>query len=230
MTWICGVEEAGRGPVIGPMVMACLWTQDEELLRRIGAKDSKQLSPVQREDIFEKLVGLKDAGKIGFTLAILTPQEIDAAVEGTSDNLNLLELRTSARLINEGFAQAKIEQALIDCPTRSTEKYGAAIAQLLEKPIKVIAENKADENYPVVGAASIIAKVTRDRLMIELANEFPHYGFEQHKGYCTELHLAALNNHGPTPHHRRSFAPVAAREVLTIEQELDSRNGSDDSP
>jgi ribonuclease HII len=81
-----------------------------------------------------------------------------------------------------------------------------------------------------IAAASIIAKVTRDRLMIELANEFPHYGFEQHKGYCTELHLAALQSYGPTPHHRRSFAPVAECEVLTIEQDLDSRNGSDDSP
>jgi ribonuclease HII len=81
-----------------------------------------------------------------------------------------------------------------------------------------------------IAAASIIAKVTRDRLMIELANEFPHYGFEQHKGYCTELHLAALQSYGPTPHHRRSFAPVAEREVFTIEQDLDSRNGSDDSP
>jgi ribonuclease HII len=81
-----------------------------------------------------------------------------------------------------------------------------------------------------IAAASIIAKVTRDRIMRELGLQYPLYGFEQHKGYSTEAHLIALKDHGPTPCHRRSFAPVANWESLTIELESDSRFEAGDSP
>ncbi len=182
MTWIAGVEEAGRGPVIGPMAMAILWTEDEELLRRIGAKDSKQLTPVQREDIYEKLAGLKEGGTIGFECVLLPPAEIDAAVEGEHDNLNKLEQRTTVKLIKAALTHAKVATALIDCPTKNTAKYEDELRALLGKEtITLVAENKADENYPVVGAASIIAKVTRDRevrkikerLKIDLGSGYP---------------------------------------------------------
>ncbi len=166
MPWICGVEEAGRGPVIGPMVMAVCWVQekDEKILAASGATDSKQLSPKQREQVLENLQGLKKKGIIGFERIILSPQEIDAAVEDEVDNLNHLELRTSAQLINKALKQQAIAKALIDCPTKNTEKYATGITQLLKKgaSVEVVAEHKADENYVVVGAASIVAKVTRD--------------------------------------------------------------------
>ncbi len=173
MAWICGVEEAGRGPVLGPMVMACCWVdaRDEKLLREIGCKDSKLLTPQQREGAFERLKELKKRGKVGFELIILSPAEIDAAVEGVGDNLNKLELRTSAQLINKALKSkhgAKLTKALIDCPTKNTTKYANDIKALLSKKIEVVAEHKADVKYPVVSAASIIAKVTRDAEIAKL--------------------------------------------------------------
>jgi ribonuclease HII len=196
MGWVCGIEEAGRGPVIGPMVMACLWAEDEELLRKVGARDSKQLSPQQRETVFENLEALRDKGIIGFESVLLSPVEIDAAVEGESDNLNKLEQRTSARLIGLAMEAAskrsiRIEKVLIDCPTVSTQKYADGIRKLLKNvaeendltsanEIEIVAENKADENYVVVGAASVVAKVTRDR---EIGNIKKRIGVEFGSGY-----------------------------------------------
>jgi len=170
--WIAGVEEAGRGPVVGPMVMAILWTEDEDVLRRIGAKDSKQVTPEQRERIFEELTALKEKGTIGFERIILTPAEIDAAVLGEHDNLNKLEQRTTAKLIGMALEQKDVRKVLIDCPTRSTEKYANEITAMLQDAPELVAENKADENYTVVGAASIIAKVTRDREIRKLKVQF----------------------------------------------------------
>jgi ribonuclease HII len=160
---VCGVEEAGRGPVIGPMVMTACWSDDEEAVRKAGAKDSKQLTPAQREAVFERLLTLKKRKKIDFEVAVLSPREIDDAVQGAQDNLNRLELRTSARLINVALKRAGLATVIIDCPTVSTAKYATAVRKLLDREVEVIAENKADENYVIVGAASILAKVTRDR-------------------------------------------------------------------
>lgn len=175
MSWICGVEEAGRGPVLGPMVMACCWVEEEHegVLRKIGCKDSKLLTPGQRESVYERLTTLQQEGTIGFLLTILSPREIDAAVEGENDNLNKLELRTSARLITKALKKVPLAKAIIDCPTKNTAKYGADIKKLLEKEIEVVAEHKADVKYPVVSAASIIAKVTRDREIEKLAATIP---------------------------------------------------------
>ncbi len=168
MAWICGVEEAGRGPVIGPMAMASCWTEDEELLRKVGCKDSKQLTPQQREEVFERLESLKEKGTIGFSVILLSPAEIDAAVEGEHDNLNKLEQRTTATLITAALKDEKVTTAYIDCPTTNTKKYADELARILKEDVELIAENKADERYPVVGAASIIAKVTRDREIEQL--------------------------------------------------------------
>jgi ribonuclease HII len=168
MGWILGVEEAGRGPVLGPMLMAACWVDEKEehLLKEAGAKDSKMLTPMQREGTLERLEALKADGKIGFELTILSPEEIDAAVESEGDNLNLLELRTSAQLINKALRTKEgkhITKALIDCPTKNTTKYANDIRKLLDRKIEVIAEHKADVTYPVVSAASIVAKVNRDK-------------------------------------------------------------------
>lgn len=175
--WICGVEEAGRGPVLGPMAMAICWVKEENeyLLREAGARDSKMLTPQQRESTLERLDALRKAKKIGYELALLSPKEIDAVVEGDGDNLNKLELRTSAMLINtvlKKLGKERLAKALIDCPTKNTAKYAADIKKLLKgrgaKDVEVIAEHKADVTYPVVSAASIIAKVNRDRAIERL--------------------------------------------------------------
>lgn len=174
---IAGIDEAGRGPVIGPMVMAILACEDEAALARLGAKDSKQLLPAQREKI------ARDLEQFPHVTIALSPQEIDAAVLGKPDNLNKLEVRTTARLICELAKQTTLREVIIDSPTRSTEKYEVsvreAIAKLDEKLAKTITlrcENKADANHPVVGAASILAKVARDHAIDALEAKHGNLG------------------------------------------------------
>ncbi len=170
-----GVEEAGRGPVLGPMVMAILWTQRNEVLRAAGARDSKLLSPQQRERIYRELRQLRTEGHVGFSSVTLQPAEIDAAVLGANDNLNRLEVRTTARLIARALKRERLACIILDSPQKSTEKYAALVAAELErrgvKVPRLVAENKADVNHPVVGAASIIAKVERDRAMKRLQRQ-----------------------------------------------------------
>ena len=154
---IAGVEEAGRGPVIGPMVMAICGMEEEHLfkLKIIGAKDSKLLSPLQREKIFEKL---KD--ECNFRIIILEPSEIDDALNDPAMNLNKLEAKTSATLIND----LNPEKVTLDCPSNNISAYKNLVkSMIINKKTVVIAEHKADLNYEIVGAASILAKVTRDR-------------------------------------------------------------------
>ncbi len=155
---ICGTEEAGRGPVIGPMVMVTLAidSKDEHKLVDIGVKDSKLLTPEKREQLFDKVKSLAKE----LAVEIIFPHVIDAAVASPPMNLNWLEAEVSAKMIN----RLKVDVAYLDCPSNNIKAYSDYVRQRLDdKKIKVIAEHKADLNYPVVSAASIIAKVTRDR-------------------------------------------------------------------
>ncbi len=157
MTLIAGIEEAGRGPVIGPMVMSgvLIEKEDEARLKVIGVKDSKKLSPLQRERIFEKL---KDIVK-GVKVIIIEPAVIDFYVESENKNLNWLEADKTVDLIDS----LKPEIVFIDCPSNNIQAYSNYIRTKLKTKVEMHAEHKADERYLVVGAASIIAKVTRDR-------------------------------------------------------------------
>ncbi len=155
---ICGIDEAGRGPIIGPMVMAgvLIDEQDEHKLKAIGVKDSKLLSPSEREDMFELI---KSIAK-GFSIMVVPPQEIDDAVFGKDNlNLNRLEAKKTSEILNN----LKPEIAYVDCPSNNTAAYNSLLnSQLSFRPKKLITEHKADVNYVVAGAASILAKVTRD--------------------------------------------------------------------
>jgi ribonuclease HII len=163
---LAGVDEAGRGPVIGPMVMAILACDDEEVLRKLGSKDSKLLTPEQRRQIAEKLKDFPNE------VISLSPAEIDAAVQGKKggDSLNQLEARTTALLIYKLAQRRPLIKVILDSPTRNAEKYQDAVRNCLEnidskgvtRNIQLQAEIKADFNHPVVGAASILAKTTRD--------------------------------------------------------------------
>jgi ribonuclease HII len=164
---ICGVDEAGRGPVIGPMVICGVIMEqaDEPRLSEMGVKDSKLLTPQQREDIIEHV---KKAVK-DFSIVVVSPQEIDKAVESENTNLNWLEADKFAEIIN----QLKPDVAYIDCSSTNEEAFEDYIrARLRNKEIKLVVEHKADFNYPVVGAASIIAKVTRDNEIEKLKQKF----------------------------------------------------------
>lgn len=164
---IAGVDEAGRGPVLGPMVMAIVACDEEDTLRKKGFKDSKLLSPEKREKLAKLL---REDEKIKHETIALSPAEIDAAVQGNGDNLNKLEARTTALLIYRLAKRTKVETVILDSPTRTVASYERMVREALDKidkekitkKILLRAEIKADFNHPVVGAASILAKTERD--------------------------------------------------------------------
>ncbi|RJQ17172.1 ribonuclease HII [Candidatus Woesearchaeota archaeon] len=195
---IAGVEEAGRGPVIGPMVMVILVIdeKDEQKLVDLGVKDSKLLTATQREEIYQSLVNFEHHVKI------LQPNEIDEAVLSEAMNLNWLEAKTTAELIS--FVKA--DKVILDCPSNNTSAYKNYVKKLLKKDIEIIAEHKADVKYPVVSAASIIAKVTRDREIEKLKKKFKvNFG----SGYPSDpLTISFLEkNYKKYDFFRKSWAP-----------------------
>lgn len=181
---IVGVDEAGRGPLAGPLVVAAVILDPAQPIA--GLADSKQLSARRREALF----GLIQIHAIATHVEIVGPDVIDA--------LNILHatLDAMARCVNAIHPQAT--HALID---------GNKLPPILPCPATAIVRGDALE--PAISAASIIAKVTRDRIMLDLHALHPEYGFNRHKGYPTPQHLAALRKHGPCPLHRRSFAPLS---------------------
>lgn len=161
---VAGVEEAGRGPVIGPMVMAIVACEEAKLyeLEKLGVKDSKLLSVSKRKELFKVIKENFD-----YKIIILSPQIIDAALSSSDMNLNLLEARTSAKLINK----IKAHKVILDCPSNNIKAYEQYVKKLLDYDIKVVAEHKADLNHIIVGAASILAKHKRDTLIEEIKKE-----------------------------------------------------------
>ncbi len=192
LTRVAGVDEAGRGPLAGPVVAAAAilparWAQSGLPPELDGLNDSKQLTEIQREKFFAFLTA---CGEIEFAIA-----QPDAA---RIDEINILQAAHSA--MNAALAQLRPppQHALVDGrPVRTMRVPQTAIV-------------KGDARSYSIAAASVLAKVTRDRLMREFDRQFPDYGFAAHKGYGTEAHLAALRRHGPCPIHRRSYAPVRA--------------------
>jgi ribonuclease HII len=207
-SFIAGVDEAGRGSLAGPVVAAAVilplgipfrFDPDECLACFEGVRDSKQLTARERDRLFEVIMQHAVAVGVGI-----------GSVE-MIDERNILQATKYA--MREALAQLTIPpQALL------LDAIHLPGIELLQRSII-----KGDALCLSIAAASIIAKVTRDRMMIQLHEHFPVYGFAQHKGYGTEYHLVALREHGATPHHRRSFAPVRALFSLFHEEEL---NGS----
>jgi ribonuclease HII len=181
--FIAGVDEAGRGPLAGPVVAAAVILPVIHPI--LGLADSKKLTEKQREKLFDLIY--QHALAVG----------VGRAEVGEIDKINILQ--ASMLAMQRAVAALKIapQLALIDgnrCPILSCEA-------------KAII--RGDQSEPVISAASIIAKVTRDREMLLLDKEFPQYGFAKHKGYPTEEHVRALNKYGPCIIHRRSYKPVA---------------------
>ncbi|HIG98598.1 TPA: ribonuclease HII [Candidatus Woesearchaeota archaeon] len=158
MVLVCGIDEAGKGCIIGPLVMAGILTDDAgvEELKKIEVKDSKLLSAGQRQQLFGKIIDIVESYKI----IPVTPAEIDAAVQSTDGmNLNWLEAHKAADIVNF----LKPEKAIVDCPSPNIKAYRQYLLRLVDnKKMDVIVEHKADVNWPAVSAASILAKVTRD--------------------------------------------------------------------
>jgi ribonuclease HII len=183
---IAGVDEAGRGPLAGPVVAAAVIL--DELAPIKGLKDSKVLTALRRERLFDEI----RAKALCCSIAQASVEEIDA--------LNILQATLLAmRRAVEGL-RLRPHKVLVD---------GNRLP-VLRVPAEAIV--KGDAKVKAISAASILAKVHRDRLCIELHAQHPQYGFDGHKGYPTPAHLAALREHGACAQHRRSFGPV--RECL----------------
>jgi len=158
MLLIFGIDEAGRGPVIGPLVIAGVSINEKDLdkLKRLGIRDSKLLSPRQREYLFNKIINAAKKYKI----LIVQPKEIDSALKSKDLNLNWLEAIKSAEIINS----LKPKKVIIDCPSNNITAYKNFLKEhLKDKTTELVLEHKADFKYVIVSAASIVAKVTRDR-------------------------------------------------------------------
>ena len=190
LIWICGVDEAGRGPLVGSVVAGAVVLDPANPIE--GLKDSKKLSASRREYLYEQIIVKAKAWGVG------------EASTTEIDDINILQATMLAmRRAIEDLASrlgAWPDKALIDgnrCP---------------ELPIAAEAIIKGDTKEPAISAASILAKVTRDRQMQLLHARHPQYGFAQHMGYPTEAHFAALKEFGACEEHRRSFSPV--RKVL----------------
>ncbi len=180
---IAGVDEAGRGPLAGPVVAAAAILPHR--FRHKTLRDSKQLTALQRDRIFNELTA---HDSIHWAVSIVGVEEIE--------RINILRATHAAMRRAVEQLPSPPDHVLIDgLPVRPF-------------PIEQTALVKGDALSLSIAAASVIAKVTRDRLMLDYDREYPAYGFAQHKGYGTALHLTRLRQHGPCPIHRRTFLPV----------------------
>ncbi len=181
---VAGVDEAGRGPLAGPVVAAAVIL--DELRPIKGLRDSKALSPRRREALFDEI----RARALCCAIASASAEEID--------DLNILQATLLAMRRAVESLRLLPHRVLVD---------GNRVP-VLKMPVAAVV--KGDALVQAISAASILAKVHRDRLCLELHERHPQYGFDGHKGYPTAEHLAALRQHGACPAHRRSFAPVRA--------------------
>ena len=183
---LAGVDEAGRGACAGPLVVASVILRDAHASELAQVRDSKELTEKNREELFDVVT----EAALSLSVVIISNEEIDARgvhaanLDGMRRAVQGLEI-TPAYVLTDGYA---IE--------------GLALPNL--------AVWKGDQVVTCISAASIIAKVTRDRIMREMDLTYPEYGFISHKGYITKIHTEALQKYGVTPIHRRSFSNIAA--------------------
>lgn len=182
ITLIAGIDEVGRGPLCGPVVAcACIMPVNYQLE---GLNDSKKISEKKREKLYDILI--KDA--IAYGIGEVSPKRID--------EINILEASKEAMRMAVNNLSVKPEHLLIDAVSINTS--------IPETPII-----KGDAKSMNIAAASIIAKVTRDRMMIELDKEYPEYGYKRHKGYPTKAHIEAVKKYGVKDFYRFTFSPIS---------------------
>jgi ribonuclease HII len=187
---IAGLDEAGRGPLAGPVVAAvvifpCEWIQNELPRKFRGLNDSKQLNEAERERFYNLLVS---DPQVRYGIASVDVEVID--------KINILQASLQAMNVAVSSLEAEPDHSLVDGPHVSTFKH----------PQTPLIDGDA-RSYSIA-AASVLAKVTRDRVMVKYESEYPGYGFAEHKGYLTPRHLQALKALGPCAIHRKSFAPI----------------------
>lgn len=180
---VAGIDEAGRGPLAGPVVAACCLLKSPQVFP--GINDSKLLTPLKRQKLFDQLI---THPQVEYAVGI-----VDAAV---IDEINILQA-TLLAMRKSVLALPKLPDYLL---------VDGNVALVFEK---IFVENviKGDQRSQLIAAASIIAKQTRDQIMIDYHFQYPMYGFDAHKGYGTKKHMQALEKYGPSPIHRKTFSP-----------------------
>lgn len=178
-TLIAGMDEVGRGPLAGPVCVACVIMPLDDLID--GVDDSKKLSEKKREELFAKI---KEKA-ICYSIQMVDEQTID--------KINILEATKLAMKNAVNSMKVKPDVVLVDAINK------------LDVDVEIRGIVKGDALSYSIGCASILAKVTRDKLMCDLAKEYPEYGFDKHKGYGTKVHIEALKKYGPCVYHRLSF-------------------------
>ncbi len=180
--YIVGTDEAGRGPMAGPVVVAAVILPDDYKIE--GLNDSKKLSEKKRELLYEEIIKYALEYKVVF----ISSEDVD--------NINVYQAS---------------KKGMIDCIKSMSLPVDYILSDAIDLDIEIncLSLIKGDSKSASIAAASILAKVERDRYMKEMAKKYPEYGFERHKGYVTKYHLEMLAEHGPCDIHRRSFEPVA---------------------
>jgi ribonuclease HII len=192
---VAGLDEAGRGPLAGPVVAAAVVLTPDRRVKKLA--DSKLLSPERREELFGEITARAVAVGVG----IVDHETIDRVNILQATRLAMIEALRGLGMEPDLVITDFVKLPGLTCPQRN----------LVD----------GDRRCATVAAASIIAKVTRDRLMVEADKQFPDYGFARHKGYATADHLAALDRHGPCPLHRRTFAGVWRQGELFVLEDRD---------
>ncbi len=206
---IVGIDEAGKGCVIGDLFIAGYGINEEDIgkLKKIGVKDSKLLSPKKREEIYKEIV---EIGK--FILKRISVKEIDERVKNEI-NLNELEAKYMGEIINE----LKPNKVIIDCPTLNENTFRKYLDKYVKHKCKIILENYADRNYLVVGAASIIAKVNRDKALREIEKKI---NWEFNNGYPNDEKVIELLNN--IEKHKDAL-PYIRKSWMTFERIIEEK-------
>lgn len=182
---IAGVDEAGRGPCAGPLIISAVILKDLSSTLFSGVKDSKALTHIQREELFQVII----ENSLSYSIIEVSVDEID------SSGIHRCNIEGMRRAVNS--LKVRPDYVLTD---------GYAIPGMTQPNLAVW---KGDQVAISISAASILAKVYRDRIMTELDSKYPNYGFASHKGYITPAHSAAIEKYGVLPIHRRSFSNIA---------------------
>jgi ribonuclease HII len=186
---VAGIDEAGRGACAGPLVVASCVLRPGDARRLDGLTDSKLLTERARERMYDLVL----ARAVDYAIVVIPPAEVDARGVHVA-NIEGMRRAIARLATHPGYI-------LVD---------GFRVAGLTAPSMPVV---KGDQAVACVAAASVLAKVTRDRIMVDLHQDLPQYGFDEHKGYCTPEHAAALDDHGPTVEHRWSYVNVVAAAV-----------------
>jgi len=189
---IAGIDEAGRGPLAGPVVAACCILNDKLVLPEID--DCKKLTPNAREEIFEELTKRRD---VVYGVGVIDVDVIDKVNIYQATILAMHQAVSSMERVPDYLLVDGLALPLPESPSSNVPWHGIPREKVV----------KGDTLSYSIGAASIIAKCVRDAIMKKMGEEIPHYGFEAHKGYATKKHFEAIEKYGPSKYHRKSFAP-----------------------